>query len=140
MAMFFRARRRVRPRVACLRGGATLRLRRRLLAAADGLRRALARARVRARALPVHRQAAAVSDAAIGADLAEALDRLRALAAQIAFHLDVLVDVVAELRDLVLRQVANLRVRIEAERGCDAARRRLADAVDVRESDLEPLL
>src|SRR5919198_5383700 len=79
-------------------------------------------------------------DAAVGADLAEPLDRLRAVAAQIAFHLDVLVDVVAELRDLVLGEVANLRVGIEAERCSDPARRRLADAVDVRQPDLEPLL
>src|ERR671924_2022032 len=44
IAMFFLTRRRVRPRAACLRGGATLRLRRRLLTAADGLLRSLARA------------------------------------------------------------------------------------------------
>src|SRR3982750_540186 len=35
IAVFFLTRRRVRPLVACLRGGATLGLRRRLLAAAD---------------------------------------------------------------------------------------------------------
>src|ERR671937_2175542 len=52
IAMFFRTRRRVRPRVACLLGGATLL---RLLAAADGLLRALAGASVRLRALAVHR-------------------------------------------------------------------------------------
>src|SRR5205085_2895232 len=50
-AMFFRTRRRVRPRVACRRGGATLLG---LLAATHGLLRALARARVRLRPLSVH--------------------------------------------------------------------------------------
>src|SRR5918999_6107221 len=39
--MFLLQRRRVRPRAACLRGGATLSLRHCLLAAAHGLRRAL---------------------------------------------------------------------------------------------------
>src|SRR5438876_8720720 len=68
IAMFFRARRRVRPRVACLRGGAILRLGRRLLAAADGLLRALSRARVRARALSVHRKSATMANSAVRAD------------------------------------------------------------------------
>src|SRR6058998_2365955 len=45
-AMFLRTRRRVRPRAAVFLGGATLGLRRRLLAAAHGLGRALARAAV----------------------------------------------------------------------------------------------
>src|ERR687884_1239368 len=50
IAMFFLTRRRVRPRVACLLGGATLL---RLLAAPDGLLRPLAGAAVRLRALAV---------------------------------------------------------------------------------------
>src|SRR5262249_5178733 len=53
IAMFLRTRRRARPLVAALLGGATLL---RLLAPADGLLRALARAGVRLRPLPVHRQ------------------------------------------------------------------------------------
>src|SRR3954454_22043344 len=88
MAMFLRVRRRARPRVA-LRGGATLL---RLLAAADGLLRPLARARVRLRPLAVHRQPAAVPQPAVGADLRQALDRLRALAAEVAFDLEVRID------------------------------------------------
>src|SRR5205823_6502284 len=82
----------------------------RLLPAADGLLRALARARVRLRTLPVRRQAAPVAEAPIGADLGEPLDRLRALAAEVAFDLELRVDVVAELRDLVVGEVADLRV------------------------------
>src|SRR5436309_8189530 len=108
MAMFLRTRRRVRPRVAAaLRGGA--KLLRRLLAASDGLLRALARAGVRLRPLAVHRQAAPVADAAIRADLAEALDRLLPVAAQVALHLEVRVDVVTELRDLFVGEVLDLR-------------------------------
>src|SRR5438552_2097194 len=132
-------RRRVRPRVAGLLGGATL-LRSRLLAAADGLLRALARAGVRLGALSVHGQATAVPDAAVRADLAQSLDRLRALAAQIALDLEVLVDVGTQLRDLLVGQVANLRVLRQAERRADLARPRLADAVDVGQPDLEALL
>ncbi len=88
IAMFLRTRRRVRPRVAAaLRGGA--KLLRRLLAASDGLLRALAAARVRLRPLPVHRQAAPVADPAIRPDLAEALDRLLPVTAQVTLDLEV---------------------------------------------------
>ena len=88
----------------------------------------------------VHRQPAPVADAAVGADLGKALDRLRALAAEVALHLEVLVDVLAKPRHLVVGEVANLRVGVQAKRGCDPTRRRLADSVDVGEPDLEPLL
>src|SRR5262249_14733897 len=115
-----------------------------LLPAADGFLRALARTRVRLRALPVHRQAAAATEALragpVGAYLGQALDRLRPVAPQVALDLELRVDVVAELRDLVVGEVADLRVGTEAERGGDLARRRLADAVDVGQPDLEPLL
>src|SRR5437764_3138687 len=148
MAMFLRTRRRVRPRVAAARrGGATLRvhvscevnvcekhchlLLSCFLAAPDGLLRALARAGVRLRALAVDRQPAAMPDAAVGADLGQALDRLLALTAKVALHLELAVDEGAELRHLVVSEVLDLRVRREAELGCDLARRRLADAVDV---------
>src|SRR5256885_3255133 len=139
IAMFFLALRRVRPRVAaCLLGGATLlRLR---LAAADGLLRPLAGARVRLGPLPVRGQSTPVAEAAVRADLGEPLDRLLALPAQVALDLELRVDVVAELRDLVVGEVADLRVGREAERGCNLPRRRLADAVDVRQPDFEPLL
>src|SRR5581483_582430 len=108
IAMFLRTRRRARPRVACLRVPGTLL--RCLLAAPDRLLRALPGARVRLRPLPVHGQVAAVAQAAVGADLRQPLDRLRALAAQVALDLVVLVDVLAELRDLFLGEVAHLRV------------------------------
>src|SRR4029453_10722157 len=81
---------------------------RRLLAAADCLLRPLAGAAVGLGALAVHRQATGVTDAPIGADLLQALDRLRALAAQVTLHLEVPVDVVAELRDLRVSEVADL--------------------------------
>src|SRR6185503_12390114 len=63
-----------------LRGG--------LLPPADGLLRALASPRIRLRPLAVHRQAAPVAEAPVGTDLLEPLNRLRALAAKIALHLE----------------------------------------------------
>src|SRR6476661_74265 len=115
--MFLRVRRRARPRVA-LRGGAKLL---RLLSAAHGLLRALARARVGLRPLAVHRQAAAVPEPAVRADLRQALDRLRALAAEVTLDLEIGIDVLAELRDLFLGQVAHFGVLREAERSADLA-------------------
>src|SRR5689334_2671840 len=139
IAMFLRTLRRVRPRVAAaLRGGA--KLLRRLLAASDSLLRALAAAGVRLRPLSVHRQAAPVADAAVRADLGEPLDRLLPVATEIALGLELRVDVVAELRDLFVGQVLDLRVRVETELRGDLARGRLADPVDVGQPDLEPLL
>src|SRR5690349_884913 len=118
IAMFLRTRRRVRPRVAAaLRGGA--KLLRRLLAASDGLLRALAAARVRLRPLSVHGQTASVADAPVGADLGQSLDRLLPVTAQVALDLEIRVDVVAELRDLFVGEVLDLRVRVEAELGSD---------------------
>jgi hypothetical protein len=81
-----------------------------------------------------------VTDTAVRADLGEPLDRLLPVAAQITLDLEVRVDVVAELRDLFVGEVLDLRVRVEAELGGDLARGRLADPVDVRQPDLEPLL
>src|SRR5262249_28666430 len=113
IAMFLRTRRRVRPRVAaCLPAPRTPPPR--LPAASPGLLGALAAAGVRLRPLPVHRQAAPVADPAVRADLGEPLDRLLPVAAQVALDLEIRVDVVAELRDLFVRQVLDLRVRVQA--------------------------
>src|SRR5207249_2616723 len=103
----------------CLPRRCHLGFRRRFLAATDRLRRPLPGSRIRARALPVHRKAAAVTDPAVRADLAETLDRLRALAPQVTLDLQVVVDVLAQLRDLVVREVADLRVGIQVERARD---------------------
>jgi hypothetical protein len=88
----------------------------------------------------VDREVAPVAKPPIGADLGEALDRLRALPAQVALDLEARVDVGAELRDLVVGQVLDLLVGIEAELLADLLRGRLTDPVDVGQADLEPLL
>src|SRR4051812_46175109 len=80
--------------------------------------RALAGARVGLGVLPVDRQAAPVAQAAVGADLHQALDVLRALAAQVALDGDA-VDRVAQARDLVLGEVADLAVRLDRRLGQD---------------------
>jgi hypothetical protein len=81
-----------------------------------------------------------VADAPVGADLGKPLDRLLPVAAQVTLDLELRVDVVPELRDLLVGQVLDLRVRVEAELRGDLARGRLADPVDVGQPDLEPLL
>jgi hypothetical protein len=78
--------------------------------------------------------------AAVSADLLQALDRLRALAAEVALDLEVPVDEVPELGDLLVREITDLLVGREPELGADAARCRGPDAVDVGQPDLEPLL
>jgi hypothetical protein len=57
-------------------------------------------------ALAVHRQALAVPDALVRADLHLALDVLLDLALEIALDLDVLVDVGADLVDLFVGEIA----------------------------------
>src|SRR3954466_8427622 len=81
-----------------------------------------------------------MTDPAVRTDLGEPLDRLLPVAAQVTLDLELRVDVVAELRDLFVGEVLDLRVRVEAELGGDLARGRLADPVDVGQPDLEPLL
>src|SRR6185437_10769021 len=142
IAMFLRALRRTRPRVPPLRGawgnGAYLSL---LLALfADGLLGTLAGARVGARALAAHGEAAPVAQAPVAADLHQPLDVLRPLPAQVALNLERLVDVIAQPRDLFLGQVAHLRVGADAEILEHHVGGRAADAVDVGEADLDALL
>src|SRR5207244_13179948 len=111
-----------------------------LLAAADGLLRPLASAAVRLRALSAYRKTTTVADPAIAADLRQALDRLAAITPEVALPLKLRVDERAEPRDLLVREVAHLLVRVELELLADLPGRRRPDAVDVREPDLEPLL
>src|SRR3712207_1487080 len=102
--------------------------------------RALPRARVRLRPLALHGQAAPVAQAAVAADLHQALDVLRALAAKVALDGQVRVDVVAELADLVLGEVAHVGVRVDPACRQRRARLGVADAVDVGQPDLGSLV
>src|SRR5688572_23169841 len=110
------------------------------LLAQHALARPLARARVRVRALAGHRQPAAVAQPAVTAEVHEALDVHRHLAAEIALDLVFGFEDVADATDLVLVEVVGALVRRHVGLLQDALSQRLADAVDVRERDLHPLV
>ena len=113
-----------------------------LLAAprAHGLLGTLAGARVGLGALAVHRHAAPVTDAAVAADVHEPLDVLGALAAQVAFDGDGTVDRLAQAHDFFFSQIADLGVGVDGQLGEDGLGGGPAHAVDVGETDLDPLL
>ena len=119
----------------------TLLLRRRRPALAGDAHppRALAAARVGLRSLAPDRKAAAVAKAAVGADLGQPLDVLGALAAQVPLHLTGL-DRLAKLHHLVVGQVLDVGVPVDAGVGDDLSRGRVADPVDVREAHLDALV
>jgi hypothetical protein len=73
----------------------------------DGLARALAGARVGARALAAHRQALLVAHAAVAAQVHQALDVHRRLAAQVALDRE-LADLLAQLVHLGVGEVLDL--------------------------------
>src|SRR5262245_25343339 len=81
-----------------------------------------------------------MADAPVRTDLLEPLDRLRALTPQLSLDLEVRVDVPLKLRRLLVGEVLDLRLGREPEIDADLARGRGADAVDVRQPDLEALL
>src|SRR3954447_3567017 len=87
----------------------------------------------------MHRQAAAVAEAAVGADLREPLDVLRAIATEVTLDL-LRLDGLAQLHDLVVGQVLDVGVRIDAGVLDDLRRRGLADPVDVGEPHLHALV
>src|SRR4051794_124971 len=76
-----------------------------------------------------------MTDPAIAADLHQALDVLRALAAQVTLDREV-VDRLAQPGDLVLGEVAHLAVRFDVRLAQDLVGGRAADAVDVGQADL----
>src|SRR5262249_43406399 len=135
--MFFLTRRRERARAGLpVAIPCSLARRRRLALAGDAHPlRPLAAASVRLRPLAAHREAAAMADAAIGADLREPLHVLRALAAQLALDSPRL-DRLAKLHDLVVGEVLDVGVGADPGLAEDAARRRGADPVHVGEADL----
>src|SRR5262245_22129485 len=71
----------------------------------DGLARALAAARVAARALPAHRETTAMAQAAVAVDLLQSVDVLHRQAAQSTLDGVVLLQVGRDVRDLVVLEV-----------------------------------
>src|SRR5438093_10366611 len=104
-----------------------------------GLARALAGASVSARALAAHRQPLAMAHAAVAAQVHQALDRHRDLAAQVAFDREA-PDVFADLLELAVGEVLDLARALHAGGGADRLRAGAADAEDRRQRDLGVLM
>src|SRR5262249_43667182 len=100
---------------------------------------ALAAARVGLRALATDGQAAAVTQAAVGADLHQPFDVLRAFPPEGTLDLTVL-DRVAQLDRLVLGQVFALDPGVDPGLLEDFESGRVTDPEDVGEADLDPLV
>src|SRR6185437_12758088 len=98
------------------------------------LARTLARAGIGAGALAAYRQATAVPDAAVAAEVHQPLDVHGDLAAQIALDGE-LRDLRADGVDLVLREVLDPGVRVDARALAGGVRARPSHAIDVREPD-----
>src|SRR5205085_2608462 len=100
--------------------------------------RTLTAARVRLGALTANRQAAAMTQAAVGTDLHQAFHVLRTITPQITPDFAV-VHPVAEFDRLVLGQVLALDPGVDPGLLEDFQRGRMTDPEDVGEPDLDPL-
>src|SRR5690606_30493896 len=101
------------------------------LLAGDRLRRALAGAGVGMRALAAHRQRPAMAQAAVAAEVHQALDVHRDLAAQIALDLIVAVDGLADLQHFGVGELVDAALQRNADLLDDLGRELRADAVDI---------
>ncbi len=81
-----------------------------------------------------------MAEAAVAADLGEALDRLGALAAQVTLDRQLAVDDVAQAGDLVIGEIPDVGVLVDVEIREQALRSRASDPVDLGETDLYPLV
>src|SRR3990172_9096253 len=110
------------------------------LLAGDRPRLALAGARVGMRALTMHRQALAVAQAPVAAEVHEPLDVHRHLAAQVAFDPVVAVDHLADAHDLVFGELIDPPRFRDTDLFADLPGFRPADPMDIAEADQRPLL
>src|SRR6476661_3439538 len=111
-----------------------------LLLAGDRLGRTLARTRVGMGALTAHRQSAAMTQAAIAAEVHQTLDVDAGLAPQVAFDHIVAVDHLTDLQHFLIAQLRNPTVIGNLDLLQDLGRILLADAVDVLERDQHALV
>src|SRR5690606_8919789 len=102
--------------------------------------RALARTRVGLGALTADRKATAPAETLVAADLDLPTDVGVHLAAEVTLDPEVLFDVVTQLDQVVVGEVLDPGVRVQARRGDDLLRAGAADAVDVGQRDLQPRL
>src|SRR6185369_7818707 len=108
------------------------RINRSLLDHGARLARTLAGAGVRAGALTANRQAAAMTEAAIAAQVHQALDVDRHLATQVAFDRQA-ADFLTNLFEVGVGQVLDLAIERNTARFADLLRGRAADAIDGRQ-------
>src|SRR3954463_12735082 len=99
------------------------------------LARTLAAARVGVRPLPVHREAAAMPEAPVAAEIHEALDVELHLAAQIPFDLVVGVEDLADGLHLRVAELLHALVLGDLRLLADMLREGAPDAVEVRQGD-----
>ncbi|MPM91761.1 hypothetical protein SDC9_138895 [bioreactor metagenome] len=102
--------------------------------------RAFASSRVLLGALSANGQAFAVTHAAVTADLDQPLDVHRSFTAKVAFHFDVVVNVISQLGNVAFGQVAHADVGVDA--GCGQYFRSgfAADPKDVGQTDFNPFV
>src|SRR4029450_2526612 len=101
--------------------------------------RTLAGTSVRTGPLTTRGETPAVADAGVAADLDLAADVRGDLAAQVALNLEIGLDVVAELDQLLIREVFGALVQINGGCGQRLDRAGATDPEDVGERDLHPL-
>src|SRR5215469_5229633 len=111
-----------------------------LLLAGDCLGLALAGTCVRLGALAVHRQAAPVPDALVAADLDLSPDVRLNLAPQVTFDLVVRLDPVPQADQFIVADRVNARVTADSGRVQRLESASPANAVNVGQRDLEPLI
>jgi len=76
-----------------------------------------------------------MTEAAIAADLHQALDVHGNLTAKVTFNLEILVDVVTQLTDIFFGQILNAHIGVDAGGVDDLVCGGTADAVDIRQGD-----
>src|ERR1700754_1748498 len=111
-----------------------------LFLAGDRLGRALARARIGVGALTAHRQAAAMTQAAIAAKVHQPLDVDASLAAKVTLDDVVAVDHFADLQHLRVAELTDATLRRELHLVHDLGRALRADAMDVLQRDQHALI
>src|SRR6202049_4379584 len=111
-----------------------------LLLAGNRLGRTLARARVGMGALAAHRQSAAMTQAAIAAEIHQTLDVHAGLATQVAFDQIVAVDHFTNLQYFLIAQLIDAAIIGNLDLLEDVGRILLADAMDVLERDQDALV
>src|SRR5437764_7173785 len=111
-----------------------------LLLAGDRLGRPLAGARIGMGALTAHRQAAAMTQAAIAAKIHQPLDVHSGLATQVALDHIVAVDHFTNLQHFLIAQLRDAAINGNFDLLHDVGRILLADAMDILERDQDALV